>query len=178
MNLPQVQPPPEPLNSLYNDNTPEANDFYANYRKYNSALQMEFSAVNVDRSITGGVQQFTVNGAVHHLIGPLHPNNPNPGETAPQHKFAQIYILDPDEEIAARMAVIPKLKQDLLQQLQDAAHAVNPYVQAYEKAKTALQPQFLLVFTHDAPDKRHAHQLMRWRRSYRMATLIFTTEIS
>lgn len=68
------QPPPEPLLSLYQGDTPESRHFLHNIRAYNCAFQLASSAVHVDEGIVGqGTRPFRVGGNMAHMMGQLRP---------------------------------------------------------------------------------------------------------
>ena len=60
------------------------------------------------------------------MIGSLNPDS-NP-------KFAQIYIHDTEFEIENRFKIFNNLNKDILLQLQNMVHELNPYVKSFKYA--------------------------------------------
>jgi len=73
-----------------------------------------------------GLYCFRINGAIYHRSGALHPSNGDQG------KFAQLYILDPDEAAAQRMQLTENkgCDPDLMQELSHLMATVNPFADA------------------------------------------------
>jgi len=133
--LPGWAEPPLVLKRLYEDNTPEGREFRKNLRAYNSCLQFASSSAKVSRQVLygagavpvlGGVHQFGINGAVHHITGPILPDDGEPP------KFAQLYILDPEQAQQARAGIFTHLNARTLRKLQEMMLAVNPVAALYQ----------------------------------------------
>lgn len=75
VDLPLLTNPPPPLDTLLSGTTPDSRRFINNSRAYNNSLAMASCYAHVDRSIRAGIQQFKIGGAMHHLMGPLMPEN-------------------------------------------------------------------------------------------------------
>ncbi len=79
-----------------------------------------------------------VKGATYHLIGPLIPDK---GE----HKFAQLYIIDnQDEQVNQRITNIGGINSDLnrdllLKRLQDLLHKCNPFVTQFKQTISTIK---------------------------------------
>jgi hypothetical protein len=97
------QPAPEPLRRLMtaDPNTdPEAKQFQANIRKYNSLLQMASSGIKI-ASPQQGISMLAITGGIYHMLPTL---QPNPLEPA---KFAQLYIIDNEDlQVARRLQAL------------------------------------------------------------------------
>jgi hypothetical protein len=107
--LARLQPLPQPLAALFCGTHPKSRHFFSNIRAYNSALQLASCYANVDRTLTGGIQQFRISGGMYHQLGPL---QPTPGR---QPQFAQLYILDQEEQLQRRGQLMDQLDHGLLQ---------------------------------------------------------------
>jgi hypothetical protein len=93
VSLPELRPPPEPLESLMLGVTSESKHFLDNIRKYNSCFQMTSFGMSqqVDDN-KGFMPTFRVQGQVYHRIGSLLPlSNEEP-------KFLQIYFMGDDSK--------------------------------------------------------------------------------
>lgn len=95
--LPDLLPPPEPLQTLLLGDTPQSKHFLANIRKYNSCFQMtSFGATNIVRE--DFMPTFKVQGQIYHQAGSL---LPLPDQ---DHKFLQIYFMgNTDDQIDQRV---------------------------------------------------------------------------
>jgi len=69
---------------------------------------------------------FRINGSIYHRAGALHLSN------SEQRKFAQLYILDPDEDAAQRMQLTENRNcdPDLMQELSRFMTTFNPFADA------------------------------------------------
>ena len=96
VNLPPFPPAPRHLRDLFDGTSPHALEFKTNIHQYNSAFAFTSLGVNVDHSVVAGSgpYSFRISGELHHLSGAL---LPPPGQ-APV--FAQVYIHDPQEQLA------------------------------------------------------------------------------
>jgi hypothetical protein len=79
-----------------------SNDFKKDIQQYNAAFAFTSLGVNIDRSVThgSGPYCFKISGELHHMTGSLLP----PEGVTPS--YAQIYIHDPQEQLALRMGRI------------------------------------------------------------------------
>ena len=85
-------------------------------RLYNSILSFTSMKASVDESLANsktGNYTYRINGAVHHCIGNLLPEDRN----AP--KFAQIYIYDQTLQTDFRRKIAPTAKAEILNQIQE-----------------------------------------------------------
>ena len=129
--LPELQPPPEPLQSLMSGITPESKHFLDNIRKYNSCFQMTSFGTSEKVADSGFMPTFRVQGQVYHRVGSL---LPPPNE---EHKFLQIYFMGDDrKEVQQRCKNMPGVRQDIVEKLQRMVHEHHIYVALF---KTALQ---------------------------------------
>jgi hypothetical protein len=119
---------PVAMESLYFDSNPQARQFRKNIRHYNTVLSMASSGINLQHP-TGGVSMLAIKGGIYHKMGPLEPA----AGTLPS--FAQIYILDDDAQLAARMALNNNghMHAGVLGALQRALIGSNSYVQQFRQ---------------------------------------------
>eukprot|EP00798_Chlamydomonas_sp_ICE-L_P011276 gene11276-18908_t len=143
---------PQPLHSLINGTHHKSGHFLKNIRKYNCAFQLASTSAQVDETLTGGVYNFTINGSVHHRMGPL---EPAPGEPP---IFAQLYILDPDPQLQRRQGVVGDLDREIVAILQSMLHDHNPYVQsirhAHEMGAQGVGQVKVIIRPSSTPDPR------------------------
>jgi len=82
---------------------------------YNSILSFTSVKANVDENLSNnksGAFTYRINGAIHHCIGDLIPQDKsNP-------KFSQIYIFDQALQTDFRKKIMPTIKVDILNDLQ------------------------------------------------------------
>ncbi len=84
-------------------------------RMYNSILSFTSVKANVDESLSNnkcGSYTYRINGAVHHCIGDLVPTDMD------KPKFSQIYIYDHSMQTDIRKKMMPTIKVDILNELQ------------------------------------------------------------
>jgi len=111
--LPNVDNPPEPLNSYLYGNTVISKHFLKNVRGYNSCFQMtSFGAsciVNGERFMP----TFKVQGQIYHMAGSFLPTE----EENP--KFLQVYFMgNEDVEVQERCKNVTGLKEEVIRNLQ------------------------------------------------------------
>ena len=130
--LPPLPDAPEPLRSWLRGSTTMSRNFRLHIRRYNSAMSFVSFGANLEVR-TGGPANSAppvciIHGAVYHHSHPLHP------ATTEDAKLAQLYLYDPAEATALRVAKDQALNVDLLTQLASMLDAVdNPYVSAYRR---------------------------------------------
>ncbi|XP_044588727.1 uncharacterized protein LOC123267905 [Cotesia glomerata] len=98
--LPVIETPPEPLNSLLIGTDPDSNVFLKSIRTFNSCFQMtSFGAIEIVQNTNANGQQynftFKIRGQVYHKIGSLLPKPNEP------HKFLQIYFMGGEDSGSA-----------------------------------------------------------------------------
>ncbi|XP_062518309.1 uncharacterized protein LOC134193499 [Corticium candelabrum] len=152
--LATLQDPPLLLKSLLLGDSETSRHFLTNIRKYNSAFQMTSMGCNEIKETHGWNPCFKVQGQVYHLIGSL---CPLPNEES---KFAQIYFLgDVEREIQVRQGIVPGLRINIIEGLQNMLHAINRYVQSFKLAKDVLREydqQYKVVIHADKrPPREH-----------------------
>ncbi|KAK0441484.1 uncharacterized protein EV420DRAFT_1623013 [Desarmillaria tabescens] len=127
--LPHLRPAPPILQNLLCGNNPLSKTFLKDIRQYNAALAFTSVAVKVDQAITNssGPYCFHVSGELHHRMGSLLAKE---GE---EMSYAQLYIHDPVEALSMHNRRNPNLKPEIMSQLQDLLHDINPYVALYHK---------------------------------------------
>lgn len=117
---------------------PRGVDFRKNIHRYNNALAFTSIGMNLDPTLLGarGLYVLRLNGRVYHLIGSLYPDE------GQNHNFAQIYILDDDDAVNARLQrqavqrgnTTSNLNPHTMRILQTWLNEHNPYVHIYRNA--------------------------------------------
>jgi Helitron helicase-like domain at N-terminus len=128
--LPPFPPPPQDLRHLFDGTSPHSQEFKTNIRQYNSTFAFTSLGVKVDHSVTAGSgpYSFRISGELHHLSGSLLP--------LPNHApvFAQIYIHDPNEQLAHRQGNNDNLNPAVMAIIQGVLDQSHPYVELYKQA--------------------------------------------
>ena len=109
----------------------EAREFQANVRKYNTLLQLSSSGIKLSNP-QRGLTMLAIKGGIFHQMPAL---RPSPGQVE---QYAQMYIIDSeDEQLARRLAVL-----DLQQGIAGAgvAAAAAPHEAAAQAAQQAPPP--------------------------------------
>ena len=132
--LPQ---PPEQINKLWHDETPEGRLFRKHARSINNAVCLT-SIKGKQKTFGGGfVPNVVYQGKVTYLVGPL--------QAAEGEKpcFAQLYVHDPSLETGLRLSgmTIPsgmserqkKILQQVLVKVQNNLHTYNPFVRDFKQ---------------------------------------------
>jgi hypothetical protein len=85
----------------------------------------------VDQSVTGttGPYTFHIHGELCHRMGSLLPGDPMANK-----QYAQLYIHDPDEALDVCSRRNPECQHQVMGELQDMLHNVNPFVPIYRQA--------------------------------------------
>ena len=135
--LEKLPQPPEQINKLWHDNTPEGKLFRQNSRSINNAVCLT-SIKGKQRNFGGGFAPNVVyEGKVTYLVGPL--------QAAEGEKpcFAQLYVHDPSLETGLRLSgmTIPagtserqkKILKKVLVKVQTDLHNVNPFVRDFKQ---------------------------------------------
>ena len=155
VNLPPLQVPPEPLQSLLLRTSPHSTNFHANIRQYNGAFHMtSFGTTGLDAREHGYMPTLRIQGQVYHRAGSLMPPG---GQEA---KFLQIYFVG-DEIEQARLRGInqPRVKQDNVLQLQKMLHEHNIYVKTFksalERISTSTDNYFIQIHASKTPQGEH-----------------------
>lgn len=121
------QPPPPPLDKIFDGNTKESKNFLDNSRAVNGAFGMtSFKAKEVREG--KWMPTFKVHGQVHHFGGPLEPAKGKP----PQ--FLQLYFMGSSKAQAKRRGSFygDHISLDLLLKWQELLHKINPYVRDFK----------------------------------------------
>ena len=119
VNLPAANDPPEDLLRLYQTDP----NFRTNIRAYNQIFAFTSMGVNVDNNLANGrdgVFTFRINGSICHRIGDYSAKE----EGA---KYAQIYMLDEEEQLRRRRGIFSNLDEDTTTIINRVLNAVNPY---------------------------------------------------
>ena len=123
--LDAIQDPPEPLRSLLTDTHSQSSDFKKHHRKYNCAFQMTSSTAQIAES-PPGISSVIMSGRLNHRIGPLFP------QSGQQATYAQMFLLDSNEQATAQKHIFSNLDEQLLLELIDMMHDNNHYVHEFE----------------------------------------------
>jgi hypothetical protein len=114
------------LQELMSGKHKHSKNFLENIRSFNSALAFASMGANITPPPGYGPYCFRINGQIYHRAGALHPDN------ADQRKFAQLYILDPEEAGNQRMRMQEnkKCNPELMLELSTFMATENPFVGA------------------------------------------------
>jgi hypothetical protein len=118
-------------NMCFDGTSPHSLEFKTNIRQYNAAFAFTSLGVNVDHSVVAGSgpYSFSISGELHHHSGANLLPMP---ERAPV--FAQIYIYDPQEQLAQRQLNNPNLNPAIMTEIQGVLDTSHPYVELYKQA--------------------------------------------
>jgi hypothetical protein len=102
------------------------------------------------------VYTFRVNGAIHHKIGPLLPDQ------GVEPNFAQIYFFDSDYQVNRRSKIFSKeaaISKNIIRDIQNLLHQINPYVKQYRYASELLNTDpgvdlKIVLFQDNQADRR------------------------
>lgn len=113
--------------------TARSKEFHDNIVSYNNCLSFTSEGTsNVDHRV--GRTTFRIQGSVHHLMGPLMPDD------GLKPKFAQIYTLDgTQDQIEARQHYFNDLNPSTLLIAQRCLRSINPYVQGFKSCYDRLK---------------------------------------
>ncbi|KAJ3513797.1 hypothetical protein NMY22_g14933 [Coprinellus aureogranulatus] len=113
--LEPMPPPPEPLRKYLTSNDPASKHFRENMWQYNRAFSFTSMGVREDHSVNGpgrGPPVFRVSGELHHYSGALEA----PDGSLP--RYAQLYVIEPRDALAARRAQNVDLNRGVMRNLQ------------------------------------------------------------
>jgi hypothetical protein len=124
--LPQFQ------GDLLHQPGPEANEFRAKLREYNSAFAFtSIKCKTTNRGVVGGgPMDFQIHGTLFHRTGPLE----NRTHAVPD-GFAQFYLHDPAFGTDLRVAFFDGLHVSILTDLTEHLHEHNPFIPIYFAAR-------------------------------------------
>ena len=130
VHLPPFPPAPRDLRDLYDGTSPHSLEFKTHLRQFNAAFAFTSLGVKVDHSVVAGSgpYSFRISGELHHHSGallPLPENSP---------VFAQIYIHDPQQQLAQRQQNNPNLNPTIMTVIQGVLGTSHPYVELYKQA--------------------------------------------
>ena len=123
-------PYPEDLKILLMGNHPDSNNFFDYIRRYNSACSFASLGAEAAPPPGRGPYCFRIHGAIHHRSGLLHPEN---NETR---KFGQIYILEGDGALQARLNSNSDCLHTVMSLIQTTLNLYNPLAAAYKYLHT------------------------------------------
>ena len=118
---------------LFNGTSPHSLGFRTHIHQYNAAFAFTSLGVDVDHSIiTGsGPYSFRISGQLH----PSHHAGANLLPLPDSHpKYAQLYIYNPQEQLAHRQTNNPTLNPAVMTEIQGILNTSHPYVQLYKQA--------------------------------------------
>ncbi|XP_041421549.1 uncharacterized protein LOC121394460, partial [Xenopus laevis] len=118
VNLPPLDKYPQYLRKLLTNEVPESKSFMECIRSYNSSFAFASTGANIKPPPGNGPYCFRVCGQILHRIGTLHP------EKNDVRKFAQIYVIDPDDAVYQRMN-LPENKQCTEMIMRNVAEVIN-----------------------------------------------------
>ncbi len=107
------------------------NDFMNKIRNYNAAFSFVSFNANDDPLLRkGSVYTYKIQGMIHHRLGPLTQSDDNYPK-----RFAQIYIVDGEQQENLRMNYSPDLNLITLKKLRLMLEDIqNPYVNVFKSA--------------------------------------------
>ncbi|CAN6930494.1 unnamed protein product [Brassica oleracea] len=141
--LPILKESPEVLKRLLHGDDDMSRYFRENIRQINMVFSFTSLGGKVDRCVPPGrgPKMFQLQGENYHLMGSLKPQD---GEEA---KFSQLYIVDTENEIENRAAIIGKykksadkakkesLRKQVIQKIVEMLNEFNPYVHQFRSAR-------------------------------------------
>ena len=137
ISLEELPEPPTYLKDLFNDrDSPDAKYFHLHIRKLNCALALGWLQCNQVK-FKSGISVFKINGQIYNRIPAITPNEGEP------HRFAQIYILDPQQQLNRRLQLngvtgkngkFTATARRMLTKLQTLLMEHNPLVQKFRNA--------------------------------------------
>jgi hypothetical protein len=136
--LPVLQPVPETLRALLEDDTEKGKEFRKNICAFNNAFAFTSLGVKLDDSVLrggGGPYVFKIHGELYHQHGSLIPYR----DGAP-HSFAQLYIHDTayakEDALQQRLNhnSEQRLNGQIFSDLQDMMEQYNPFIEMYRQA--------------------------------------------
>ena len=118
------------LRELFDGTSPHSLEFKTKICQYNAAFAFTSLGVNVDHPVVAGSgpYSFRISGELCHHSGALLP--------LPNHApvFAQIYIHDPQQQLAQRQQNNPNLNPTIMTVIQGVLDTSHPYVELYKQA--------------------------------------------
>ncbi|KAJ7479570.1 hypothetical protein FB451DRAFT_958941, partial [Mycena latifolia] len=125
--IPDLEPPPEPLCRLLLDDSEQAKEYRKNMWQYNIALSFTSLGVSEDQSVNRGrgPPVFKIQGELCHRTGALLPS-PNKEPI-----YAQLYIYEPRAALDHRMRNNSNLRRDTMELLQAVITEHHQYAPIY-----------------------------------------------
>ncbi|KAH9063146.1 hypothetical protein Ae201684P_009408 [Aphanomyces euteiches] len=129
--------------------------FVNNTRRYNALFA--FTSIGTKEIIhgNGGPRSYTIQGELHHSIGPLLPAHEE------QASYAQIYITDPETQASIRRRMLGgNLNQSTVTKIQHLLLQHNAFTQLYKRAKDIPKDDDMrLVLTAQPRSNSRTHNL-------------------
>ena len=130
-----IQDPPDLLWNLLTSGDTTAKKFWRSLQQYNAAFAFTSVSCIPNRRLDGQhrVTNFNIHGELYHLQGPL--------RTVDDHlpQYVQLFFYNPVYAAQVRGQQNPELCLQLLRQLTDMLHEMNPYIDVYKTAAERLQ---------------------------------------
>ncbi|XP_075188624.1 uncharacterized protein LOC142288848 [Anomaloglossus baeobatrachus] len=119
------------LEQLMKGSHPHSKNFMDNIRSINSSHAFASFGANIAPPPGFGPYCFKIHGQIYHRTGTLHPEM---GQTP---KYAQLYILDPNEATEQRLTVHEnkKCNTEMMHQIAQLLQQINPFAAAYRMLK-------------------------------------------
>ena len=152
--IPILDGPEGPLKGLFSGKTQDSKHFLENIRQYNTAFSMtSMGGPNLD---IGGWSTYKIQGPVYHRAGTLIP----PEGKEPS--YLQVYFIESHQDQARqRVRHNDKCKQNIVLDIQEHLHSVNPYVREFTTAMERIDsscPNAKIVIQEEAPTGEHARR--------------------
>ena len=148
-----IPDPPTAVLDLFTANTAQGKEFRKHSRSYN--ISVAYSSAQVHQvQPSSGISYFTIQGEIVHRI----PSGLLPVDGRPP-VFAQMYILDSEQQVDVRQRQHPHLNTDTLRILTDAIREVNPYAGQFTPAAqlaAASTQHYDLRICHANPQSNYA----------------------
>ena len=147
--LDKIRDPPEPLFSLLNGTHQKSSHFKTHLREYNCAFQMASSTAQV-ADAPPGISAVIMSGRLYHRIGPLFP------QSGIRETYAQLFLLDSNDQATACKNIFANLDDNLLLELVDMMHDNNHYVHEFEyQTKRSTANATITIPTYWGKDKTY-----------------------
>ena len=142
----QIPAPHKALEDLLIGYSARSRHFREHVREYNAALSFVSLGCNIDTPPGHGPPVFRIHGAMYHNSMAMDIETGTKGAA----KYAQLYLYDHKEALMQRMARNPRLRKDILDELQTMLEETSPFPASYRFMKEIPQTALALgVLTSD-----------------------------
>ena len=133
--LERLREAPELLRNLLTSKDEAGKNYRENIIHYNASLAFASRQAKLVATPAHGHYSMTIHGQVYHKIGSLY------GEPGQAWKYAQLYVLDPEQALHQRMNIAYNLSCDpvIMGELDALLRQVNPYVGLYKRMDELLK---------------------------------------